>query len=105
MTEAVNTTKTKTMGRWVEGEKEEKARGCAADKGALERRKHSELRRERVPISMSLLENSKKKGVAYQAQLHTPILHVCIDQAYNAGEFPLLFRLRSLCLDINGPRG
>lgn len=62
MIEAVNTTKTKTMGRWVKGEKEEKARGCAADKGALERRKHSELRRELAPMSMSLLENSKQNG-------------------------------------------
>ena len=78
MTEAVNTTETKTMGRWVEGEKEEKARGCAANEGALERRKHSELRRECAPMSMSLLKNSKKKrgGVpsptlhSYSARLH-----------------------------------
>ena len=57
----VKATKTKTMGRWVEGENEEKAHRCVGDKGALERRKHRHLRRNYAPISMSLCSGRPKR--------------------------------------------
>ena len=53
MIKAVNATKTKTMGRWVEGEKEGKANDCVVDESASETRKESGLRREFAPVSMS----------------------------------------------------
>ena len=52
---AVSATETEAMGRWVEGEKEEKSNGRVADKGALEGRKDRHLRLEkRTRLSVSL---------------------------------------------------
>lgn len=48
--------------------------------------------------------NPRTRG-PYQAQLYASIVHICIDQAYNAGKFPLFFHLGGLCLGIYGPRG